>query len=96
MKYLLILFLSTLISGCGPSDLRKLVGIRKFAVGDCLIQSLHDPEKWDVAEYKVIDIGINSYLIKAWRSEAISQIEFGHLWEDFYQKVPCRDGFIND
>lgn len=87
MRYLIVLLL--FLTACGPSDFRKWVGIRKFAVGDCLIQSINRAEKWDKADYKVIDIGKDSYLIEHIRMGYTTTISFGHLFEDYYQKVSC-------
>lgn len=87
MKYLIVFLL--FLTACGPSDFRKLVGIRKFSVGDCLVISIHDPEKWDKPEYSVLEIGRSGYLIKRLQYGYTETVSYGHFWEDFYQKVPC-------
>ncbi len=90
MKYLIIALFA--LTGCGPADLYNLVGHRRFAVGDCLIQSSDEPEPWqNKPDYKVLEIGNNHYLVKNLEHYSVIEISFGHLWEDFYQKVSCGD-----
>lgn len=94
MKYLLLSIL--LLSACGVGDFYNLIGIRKFKVGDCLVVAIHDPESWQKREsptYKVTEIGKRSYrimYIASGPSDIYDDISFGHLWEDFYQKVDCK------
>lgn len=84
-----------LLSGCGKSDFMKLVGIRRFKVGDCLILSSHKPEKWEEANpsYIISEIGDRKYHANYISGNTVTvgftDIEYGHLWEDFYQKVNC-------
>jgi len=93
VKYLLLLTL--LFSfGCRISDLKNLVGIRKFQKGDCLILSLNSPEKWDKPTDFIVDVGNNSYLTcKIYDGQIMqycnSKLTFGHFWESFYQNIPC-------
>jgi hypothetical protein len=93
MKYLFMVIL--FVVGCGKEDLYKLVGIRKFAVGDCLVASNKAPEKWELhhPDYEVTEIGNKQYRIKfiaLGDSDIYSTITFGYLWEGFYQKVNCK------
>ena len=86
MKYIWILLF---LSGCGKSDFTNFIGIRRFNVGDCLIQDSSSPEEWAKPEWKVIELGKRNYLIQKLRSERTEELGYGHLWEDFYQKLPC-------
>lgn len=97
MKYL-ILTLFIFCSACGPSSIRDLFGIRKFQIGDCLITSLNEPEEHQLhnPNYIIKDIGKRDYYsCFIYKGEITKQcdyfISYGHLWEDFYQKVPCGD-----
>lgn len=88
MKYLFFLLLLT---GCGVRDPLSWVGIRKFQVGDCLIQSRYEPEKWqNKAQYTVLELGNRYYLIKSIEYGSTMTIKYGCIDECFYQKVPCK------
>lgn len=94
MKYI-ILALILFSLGCGKEDFYKLVGKRKFAVGDCLIASNKEPEKWELnrPQYIVTEIGKKQYrinFIEMGSSDIYDTISFGYLFEGFYQKVPCK------
>jgi hypothetical protein len=86
------LLCALLLTACGKADLYAALGIRKFAVGDCLIMSRQEPESWEVSrpKYKVLAVGKSKYLIEATEGRFHDEISFGHLYEDFYQKVPCK------
>lgn len=94
MKYLVILLLLT---GCGMSDFYNLFGYRRFKVGDCLIASNKEPESWQYKDPDYIVISLGKYAYRTnffgtenWKKPVENNITFGHLWEDFYQKVPCK------
>ena len=90
----ILLILLLLLVGCGPSDLYNLVGHRRFKAGDCLVQSYDALEEWEKKqpEYRIVEIGENSYHVKSivFGLGTTEKIQFGHLWEDFYQKVDCQ------
>lgn len=90
MKYLLAILLLT---GCGEADLYNLIGKRRFAVGDCLIMGIKEPEEWERHDpkYVVDKLGKSAYLIRSIDYKTITDnVDYGHLWEDFYQKVDCK------
>lgn len=93
MKYTLLFTL--LLTACGPYSFKSIFGIRKFQIGDCAIISLDEPEEWEKRnifnKYKVIEVGKNGYLLKSLRYGFETTVSFEHLWEDFYQKVPCEN-----
>lgn len=93
MKYLFLFFILISLSACGISDFYNLIGHRRFKIGDCLIQSLHEPESWETTkpQFKVITLGKKAYLILNINYRYEDKVTYGHLWEDFYQKVPCGD-----
>jgi hypothetical protein len=82
------------LTGCGIGDLYKMVSHRQFKVGDCLAVGRYS-EKWDIPTNLVMEIGKRQYLTAVIYEGTITsvrdEIKFGHLWEDFYHKVPCGD-----
>ena len=93
MKYLCVFLL--MLVGCGKEDLYTLIGKRKFAIGDCLIVSNKEPEKWEISkpQYSVTEIGKRQYRIRFIEngpSDIYDAISFGYLFEGFFQKVPCK------
>lgn len=87
MKYLFLL----LLVSCGEADFYNLFGVRKFKVGDCLIVSNKAPEKWEQKnpDYVVLELGKEHYRVQLYKAKTTNSISYGHLWEDFYQKVDC-------
>lgn len=93
----ILLFLILFIISCGPSDFINLIGIKKFKVGDCIINSRHEPEKYELKtpNYKIMEVGNRAYFTcYIYKGIELTDhceyfISYGHLWEDFYQKVPC-------
>lgn len=96
MKYLLLISL-IFLTGCGASDFYNLVGHRRFKAGDCLMTGLNEVERWNSTSpvYIVIELGKRNYRTKFISDGKITKLEndisYGHLWEDFYQKVDCGD-----
>lgn len=92
MEKAIKLVLMFFLVGCGPSDFYDLVGHRRFKVGDCLIQSTKEPESWEKVkpEYIVVELGKRKYRVKHLELSYYTEIDYGYLWEDFYQKVDCK------
>lgn len=80
-------------------DFYRLIGIRKFKVGDCLVSGSSKPEPWEIYEpsYIIVEIGHNHYRASFKGSRTIfTNIKFGHIDEGFYNKVECNGMVYRD
>lgn len=98
IKIILVIFL--IVSNCTKYEALSVAGVRKFAVGDCLVILSGEPESWDTTRLPselVEELGKHSYKIhyiyNGKLTNIIDSLEYGKD-EDTHQKAPCPKNLL--